>query len=106
MRYIQDHDRYQETMFPHVMDDYITEDNPVRFIDDYLEEIEKNDKAEKDISKQTVKELKEKIESLKSRKQTLEGHENQLEETGKKQIVLTDPDSRIMRTGRNGQDVC
>lgn len=75
-------------------------------IDEYLKEIEKNDNDENEISKPTVKELKEKIETLKSRKQTFEKYQEQLEESGKTQIVLTDPDSRIMRTGRNGQDVC
>ena len=75
-------------------------------IDKYLEKIEQNDEKEKDINKPTVDQLKEKIKTLKKRKQTFQEYENELIKTGKKQIVITDPDSRIMRTGHRGQDVC
>ncbi len=75
-------------------------------IDDYLRDIEHNDEDEKNISQVTVNELQEKIELLKNRKDILRDYHKQLQETGEKQIVLTDPDSRIMRTGHNGKDVC
>lgn len=37
MRYVQGDNRDQSTLFPAVLDDYITEDNPVRFIDYFVD---------------------------------------------------------------------
>lgn len=37
MRYIQGEDRYQTTMLPNVMDDYIDKDNPTRVIDAFVD---------------------------------------------------------------------
>ena len=37
MRYINGDDRDQSTLFPEVLDDYIVEHNPVRFIDAYID---------------------------------------------------------------------
>jgi transposase len=37
MRYIHGADRNQSTMFPEVLDDYVNESNPVRFIDAYID---------------------------------------------------------------------
>jgi len=39
MGYIRGSDRYQQTMFPEVIDDYITEENPVRVIDAYIDSL-------------------------------------------------------------------
>jgi transposase len=36
MRYIQGLNRNQTTLLPEILDDYITEDNPIRFIDAYI----------------------------------------------------------------------
>lgn len=40
MNYIQGDDRQQSTMFPAVLDDYITENNPVRVIDAFVDSID------------------------------------------------------------------
>lgn len=40
MDYIQGADRYQTTLFPETMDDYISENNPVRIIDFYVENLD------------------------------------------------------------------
>ncbi len=37
MRYIEGQDRDQTTMFPGVLDDYVGENNPVCFIDAYVD---------------------------------------------------------------------
>jgi hypothetical protein len=37
MGYIEGEDRKQTVMFPEVLDDYISEENPVRFIDVFVE---------------------------------------------------------------------
>ncbi len=42
MRYVQGHTRNQETLFPSVLDDYVTEDNPVRFLDAYVDMLDLN----------------------------------------------------------------
>ena len=40
MSYIQGVDRHQSTLFPAVLDDYIGDDNPVRFIDVYVNNLD------------------------------------------------------------------
>lgn len=40
MRYIKGTDREQVILFPEVIDDYITEENPVRFIDAFIESLD------------------------------------------------------------------
>jgi transposase len=37
MGYIEGEDRKQRMLFPEVLDDYISEENPVRFIDVFIE---------------------------------------------------------------------
>ena len=37
MGYIEGEDRKQTALFPEVLDDYISEENPVRFIDVFIE---------------------------------------------------------------------
>lgn len=60
----------------------------------------------KEIEKPTADEIEQKIKDLKERKQIYQSYQEQLEESKEKQIVITDPDSRLMRTGHNGRDVC
>jgi len=40
VNYIQGRDRHQKTAFPEILDDYIKEDNPVRFIDAYVDQLD------------------------------------------------------------------
>jgi transposase len=40
MRYIEGHCRTQQLLLPDVIDDYVTEENPVRFIDAYVESLD------------------------------------------------------------------
>ena len=40
MRYIQGEDRHQAILFPESIDDYIAENNPVRFIDAYVDKLD------------------------------------------------------------------
>ena len=39
-RYVEGEDRSQATLFPERLDDYIAEDNPVRVIDVFVEELD------------------------------------------------------------------
>lgn len=50
--------------------------------------------------------LREHIANLQEHKAELEELQNTLNESGETQITLTDPDSRMMRTGHQGKDVC
>ncbi len=47
-----------------------------------------------------VVDLEAKIAALRERRTTLEGYRDKLEESGRGQLSLTDPDSRVMRTGK------
>ena len=38
-RFIEDEDRGQGTLLPELLDDYVAEDNPVRVIDVFVEEL-------------------------------------------------------------------
>src|SRR5438876_6772863 len=40
VNYIQGRDRHQKTSIPETLDDYIKEDNPVRFIDAYIDQLD------------------------------------------------------------------
>lgn len=75
-------------------------------IERYLGELDTNDEQESESYKPTAEELREKIEALKKRKREYEALQGQLEESGEKQISLTDPDARSMpRGGKRGTEV-
>ena len=40
MSYIQGADRAQALLFPEVLDEYVTEDNPVRFLDAFVDSLD------------------------------------------------------------------
>ena len=39
-RFIQGEDRAQSTLLPELLDDYVTESNPVRVVDVYVDELD------------------------------------------------------------------
>ena len=39
-RYVEGEDRSQSTLFPERLDDYIAEDNPVRVVDVFVDELD------------------------------------------------------------------
>ena len=43
MKYIKGKDRFQKTMFPDLIDDYIEDSNPVRFIDAFVNNLNLKD---------------------------------------------------------------
>jgi len=65
-------------------------------IDDYLGDLDENDKQEATSPRPTAKELKEKIDALKTRKGNYEGLLKEMEDEDKSEISLTDPDCRSM----------
>jgi len=40
MGFVKGHDRFQTTLFPETLDDYITENNPVRVIDVFIDKLD------------------------------------------------------------------
>jgi transposase len=67
-------------------------------IEQYEQELEKADAAEKE-------ELQVKITRQRKRRDKYENLEEQLKETGNRQISTTDPESKAMRANNNGTDV-
>jgi transposase len=63
-------------------------------IQEYLDELEKNDQEEADLPTLTAEELKKKIEILRERKRKLHDLGKQMDQSGQSQVSLTDPDSR------------
>ena len=39
-RFVECEDRFQSTLFPEVLDDYVTEDNHVRVIEAFIDELD------------------------------------------------------------------
>jgi transposase len=72
-------------------------------VDSYLKEIEENDGKEEDEPK--ITNMKEKIETMKKRMDELKEIQKKMEQTDTKEISLTDPEARLMKT-RTGIDVC
>lgn len=63
----------------------------------YMEELDAFDREEE--RKLSKDELQHKLDVCKERKERYEEYRNTLEESGEKQISLTDPDSRLMKSG-------
>jgi transposase len=70
----------------------------------YFTRLEKEDAAEQ--AAPTTGSLQEALAHLQRHKAELEQLQEQLEQTGETQYSQTDPDSRMMRTGHQGKDVC
>ena len=64
-------------------------------IDRYMEELDAYDAEEG--RKLSREELEHKLEVCKERKELYEGYRRQLEQSGEKQISLTDPDAKLMK---------
>ncbi len=62
----------------------------------YMEELDAFDREEE--RKLSKDELQHKLEACRERKERYEGYRNTLEESGEKQISLTDPDARLMKS--------
>lgn len=75
-------------------------------INEYLEELDKNDTKEDGADKEkSTEEIKKIIRDLKERKITYRGYADELEKAGESQKSLTDPESRLMLA--NGKmDIC
>lgn len=68
-------------------------------IDQYLKELDRQDKQEVGQRPLSAEQLKEKIEQYKQRRAQYEQLKTDLEHSGERQVSLTDPQSRSMRVG-------
>jgi len=71
-------------------------------LDRYFEQLEQADREESSISDAKTVNLKDKIATLKQEMARLSALELQMQEAPDKQVSLTDPDSRSMKTRGNG----
>jgi len=71
----------------------------------YLAEMERQDAAEPSVAKPSAEELRAKINQLKGRRQFHQNLAEELKESRRQEVSLTDPDSRLMSVGQ-GLDVC
>jgi transposase len=74
-------------------------------IDRYFDELDENDQFEKADVKLSKKEIEEKIEELKKRKNRYETMKKELEETGEHEISTTDSDARLMSNNNGSVEV-
>ncbi len=74
-------------------------------IDEYLRDLDHGDKKEEEVKEYSARELREKIEPFRRKREKYSRLQGELEQSNGGQISLTDADSRMMRT-RWGKDVC
>lgn len=76
-------------------------------VDQYMRDLAEADEqeGEEEEKKVTAEELKQKIAGIKEHLEKHKQLQQKLAESGERQISLTDPDARMMRTGK-GADVC
>ena len=76
-------------------------------VEQYLKELAEGDEqaGEEEAQQLTAEELKQKIAGLKEHLEKNKQLQQQLAESGENQISLTDPEARLMKTGK-GADVC
>ena len=67
-------------------------------LEHYLRQMNEADAADVGGDTRSVARLQEKIASMRRRRETLQGHQTVLDESGEAQLSLTDPDSRAMHS--------
>lgn len=75
-------------------------------IQEYMTQINENDRYEESIRRPDAQEIKEKIKELKFRKEQYENVLQELKEEGINEISTIDPEARLMAVNNNGVDVC
>ena len=75
-------------------------------IAEYFKRLDSEDRNDETTVRVPNSSLQETIAKLQTHKEDLEQLQQHLQESGNVQISLTDPDSRMMRTGHQGRDIC
>lgn len=74
-------------------------------ISKYLSRLDENDRSEEDTPALSAEQIKEVVAELKQRREKYEGYLKQLDESGKTQILTTDPEAHRMHS-RDGFHCC
>jgi len=81
----------------------------LKYIDEkiatYMQELDSNDEDEAAIHIPNTEEIENRIAQLKSRKNRYQAMQEEMAETGAKEISTTDPDARLMAVNNNGVEV-
>ncbi|NMN76852.1 hypothetical protein AF70_00023980 [Pseudomonas sp. KD5] len=111
-RFIQGEHRGQGTLLPESHYDYVSDTNPVRVVDVFVDELDlvsrylavldAADRQEPTATEPSTVRLEEKIAKLKTQMKELQAIEIQLNESLDKQVSLTLPDARSMMTRGTG----
>jgi len=98
-RFVQGDNRTQSFLLPEALDDYVTDTNPVRVVDVFVDELDLQEPA---IAKARTERLQGKIAALKEQMRSLKEIEVELNAAPDGQVSLTDPDARSMKTRGTG----
>lgn len=74
-------------------------------IEEYLKELEAQDSLEAQNRQPSVQEINQRLEALRSRKETYQQYQEGLKTTGQNEISTTDPDARLMCNNNHNVDV-
>lgn len=75
-------------------------------IEEYFTNLDKQDSIEKSVEQTDAEELNSAIRKMQTHRDSLLQLQESLAASGEKQIALTDPDCKKMRTGQQGKDMC
>lgn len=108
-RFVQGEDRRQDFLLPASLDDYVSEDNPVRVveasIERYLAGLDRADREASDVPHARVEQIRDKIAGLRSQMRFLKEMAAQVEAAPEHQVSLTDPDARSMNSSGRGTGI-
>jgi hypothetical protein len=74
-------------------------------IEGYLEELDHHDQLESPDRQPDAKEIEERIQQLRDRKEKYESYQKTLKQSGENEISATDPDARLMANHNNNVEV-
>ena len=74
-------------------------------IEGYLQELDDHDQIESPDRKLDAKEIEERIQQLRDRREKYESYQRKLKQSGQNEISTTDPDSRLMANHNNNVEV-
>lgn len=74
-------------------------------IENYMQELDKNDREEANVHVPDKEEIQKRIEELEKRKKDYTDLKEQMKETGAAEISTVDPDARLMAVNNNGLEV-
>jgi Uma2 family endonuclease len=71
-----------------------------------MSKMDQNDAQELSSNKPSEYEMKERLRELKKHKELYENYRQEFREKGINEVLIIDPDARLMAVNNNGVDVC